>query len=357
MLAVVYGTDHKLSLQEMPEPKCAPDGLLVRVGSCAICGSDVKMFKAPDPRVKPPQIVGHEFVGEVIEVGPEIQRISQAKGDIAFRPGDRVVMATTLSCMACEYCWSGKTNLCPNVMPVSRAFPGAFAPYIPIPWEGIRAGNTVKVPKELQDDGACLAEPLSCAVNAQQLAGVRAGQTVVIVGGGPLGALNAELAKANGATRIIVSQRSKARQDLIAALDVDAVINAQEEDPVAQVKKLTGGKGADVVIVAAPDRKAQEQALEMAKKGGMVNLFAGMSRDEPEITINSRLVHYGEISITGGSDSTARHVQTAVNLLAAGRINWEKIVTHRFPLSRFFEGMQVMLDRTGLKVAIKPQER
>jgi len=347
MQAIVYGSDHKLSLQEMPDPKCAPDGLLVRVGSCAICGSDVKMFKAPDPRVKPPQIVGHEFAGEVIEVGPK------TKG---FAVGDRVVMATTLSCMACEYCWAGKTNLCPNVMPISRAFPGAFAPYIPIPWEGIRAGNTVKVPPHLEDDGACLAEPLSCAVNAQHLAGVRAGQTVVVVGGGPLGALNAELAKANGATRVIVTQRSKTRQELLRSLDVDAVIDAANEDPVERVKKLTGGKGADVVIVTAPDRQAQERSLEMARKGGMVNLFAGMSRDEPMITLNSRLVHYSEISITGGSDSTARHVEVAVSLLAAGRINWRKIVTHRFPLSRFFDGMQVMLDRAGLKVVIKPQE-
>lgn len=350
MLAVVYGNDHKLSLQDMPEPECAPDGLLVRVASCAICGSDVKMHRAPDPRVKPPQIVGHEFVGEVIEVG------SKAKELRGWSIGDRVVMATTLSCMACEFCWSGKTNLCPNVMPVSRAFPGAFAPLCPISWEGIRAGNTVRVPKGLQDDGACLAEPLSCAVNAQQLAGVRAGQTVVIVGGGPLGALNAELAKANGAARVIVSQRSKARQDLISALDVDAVIDAQRGDSVEQVKKLTSGRGADVVIVTAPDRTAQERALEMARKGGMVNLFAGMSRDEPMITINSRLVHYNEISITGGSDSTARHVEIAVNLLAAGRVNWDKIVTHRFPLSRFFDAMQVMLDRSGLKVVIKPQE-
>ncbi|HQE62852.1 MAG TPA: alcohol dehydrogenase catalytic domain-containing protein, partial [Candidatus Latescibacteria bacterium] len=345
MRAVVYGNDHKLSLQEMPVPSCPRNGLLAKVHACAICGSDVKMFKAPDPRVKPPQIVGHEFVGEIVEVG------SDAKG---FAVGDRVVMATTLSCMACPACWAGKTNLCPNVMPVSRAFPGAFAPYIAIPWEGIRAGNTVKVPSSLEDDGACLAEPLSCAVNAQQLAGVRTGQTVVVVGGGPLGELNAELAKANGATRVIVSQRSATRQDLLRELDLDAVIDAASCDPVEEVKRLTNGRGADVVIVTAPDRTAQERALEMACKGGMVNFFAGMSKDDPMVTINSRLVHYNEISITGGSDSTARHVEIAVGLLAAGRVNWKKIVTHRFPLSRFFDGMQVMLDRAGLKVVIKP---
>jgi L-iditol 2-dehydrogenase len=305
------------------------------------------MFKAPDPRVKPPQIVGHEFVGEILEVGPQVK---------GFAVGDRVVMATTLSCMACPACWAGKTNFCANVMPVSRAFPGAFAPFIAIPWEGIRAGNTVKVPEHLEDDGACLAEPLSCAVNAQQLAGVHSGQTVVVVGGGPLGALNVELAKANGATRVIVSQRSKTRQDLLRELDVDAVIDAANADPVAEVKRLTGGIGADVVIVTAPNREAQARALEMACKGGMVNFFAGMSREEPMVTINSRLVHYNEIGITGGSDSTARHVEIAVQLLASRRVNWRKIVTHRFPLSRFFEGMQVMLDRTGLKVVIKPQE-
>ena len=253
MLAVVYASDDKLARADMPMPVCAPDGLLAKVHGCAICGSDVKMFKAPDPRVKPPQIIGHEFVGEIIEVGPKA---------VGFSVGERVVMATTLSCMACEFCWSGRTNLCPNVTPVSRAFPGAFASHIPIPWEGIRAGNTVKVPDGLEDDAACLAEPLSCAVNAQQLAGVRAGQSVVIVGGGPLGALNAELARANGAARVYVSKRSKARQDLIRQLDVDEVIDAGEEDPVEEVRRLTAGKGADVVVVTAPDRTAQETALE-----------------------------------------------------------------------------------------------
>ena len=349
MLAVVYTDNDKLELQDMPEPTCAPDGLLARVESCAICGSDVKMFKAPDPRVTPPQIVGHEFCATVVEVGAKV-------ADRGFSVGDRVAMATTLSCMACEYCWSGRTNLCANVIPVSRAFPGAFAPMIPISFEGLRGGNTIKVPESLEDDGACLAEPLSCAVNAQQLAGVSAGQTVVIIGGGPLGALNAELAKANGATRIYVSQRSKTRQDLLAELDIDGVIDAGSNDPVEEVKRLTAGRGADVVIVTAPDAGAQESAIDMARKGGMVNLFSGLGRGASEITIDSRLVHYGEISITGGSDSTARHVQIAIDLLAADRIKWRSIVTHRLPLSKFMDGMQVMLDRSGLKVVIKPQE-
>lgn len=350
MLAVVYTENDKLELRDMPQPECPSDGLLCRVESCAICGSDVKMYKAPDPRVKPPQIVGHEFCATVVEVG----RTAKDR-NCGFVVGDRVVMATTLSCMACEYCWSGQTNLCPNVIPISRAFPGAFASSIPVPWEGLRGGNTIRVPENLPDDGACLAEPLSCAVNAQQLARVGAGQTVVIVGGGPLGALNAELAKANGATKVYVTQRSKTRQELLTNLDIDGVIDASGTDPADEVKRVTNGRGADVVIVTAPNREAQESALAMAKKGGMVNLFSGLSRDDAMITINSRLVHYNEISITGGSDSTPRHVQIAVNLLASGRIQWEKIVTHRFPLSAFPEAMQVMLDRAGLKVVIKPQ--
>jgi L-iditol 2-dehydrogenase len=347
MKAVVYGTDDKLSLQDMPEPTCAHDGLLTKILGCAICGSDVKLFKGPDPRVKAPQIVGHEFVGEIIEVGSDVK---------GFTVGERVAMATTLSCMACEYCWEGRTNLCPNVIPISRAFPGAFAPYMAIPHEGIRAGNTVKVPDTLEDDGACLAEPLSCAVNAQIQAGVTAGQTVVVVGGGPLGALNAELARANGATRVYVVQRSKKRQELVSKLNVDEVIDAGTLDPVEEVLRLTDGKGADVVIVAAPDRQAQERALEMARKGGSVNFFAGMAKDNSTVSINSRLVHYSEIRISGGSDSTARHVQTAIGLLNAGLVAWDRIITHRFPLSRFDDAMQVMVDRQGLKVITKPWE-
>jgi L-iditol 2-dehydrogenase len=349
MLAVVYTNNDKLELQDMPDPICAPDGLLCRVESTAICGSDVKMFNAPDARVTPPQIVGHEFCATVIEVGSDLE----SRG-CDFKVGDRVAMATTLGCMACEYCWAGQTNLCANVMPVSRAFPGAFASHIPISWEGLRGGNTIKIPENLPDDGACLAEPLSCAVNAQQLAGVSAGQTVVVIGGGPLGALNAELARANGATKVYVTQRSKMRQELLANLRIDGVIDAGSDDPVEEVKRLTDGLGADVVIVTAPDAGAQESALLMARKGGMVNLFSGLPRGGSEVRVDSRLVHYGEISITGGSDSTARHVQIAVDMLAGGNIEWEKIVTHRFPLSEFFDAMQIMTDRSGLKVVVKP---
>lgn len=344
MRAVRFYDKNDLRVEEIDIPRPQPGGLLVKVQACAICGTDLKMYLKGDSRVPPGQIIGHEFVGEIVEIGKDVT---------GFSAGERVTMATSIACGGCAVCRAGYTNRCENLTPISRDFPGAFAQYIAVPTTGVTGGNVIKVPETL-GDMAALAEPISCAVNAQILAGVKMGDIVVVVGCGPLGAIHTQVARANGATKIIVTQRSAPRLKLAQNLGVDHIIDAANSDPVAEVMKLTGGFGADVVIVTAPSVPAQEQSLSMARKGGMINLFAGLPQGGAELKLDSRLIHYRELFLSGASDSTGHHVELAVKLLDQGFIS-ENIITHSFAIDKFIDGLMLMNQAQSLKVLIKPE--
>ena len=344
MRAIRYHGPGDLRLEEVPQPAPEAGGLLVKVQACAICGTDLKMCRKGDPRVPVGQTIGHEFVATVVEVG---------KGAAGYAVGQRVTLATSISCGRCAHCRRGFSNRCEALTPISRTYPGAFADYLAIPAVAVAGGNVVTVPDSL-GDLAALAEPLSCVINAQGLAGVGLGDTVVVIGFGPLGALHVQAARARGATRLLVVQRSAARRELARQFDVAAVIDPLATDPVAEVLRLTEGCGADVAIACAPDPAAQRQAFAMVRKGGSVNLFAGLPAGESVIPLDTRLVHYRELSVSGGSDSTPHHVQLAVSLLAAGWIS-EATVTHRLPLEGFAQGLALMGESRGLKILLTPE--
>ena len=344
MKAVQFYGQEDIRVEDIPTPSLEPGGLLVKVQACAICGTDLKMYFNGNPRIKPPQTIGHEFVGEIVEVG---------KGANGFEVGERVTMATSISCGRCAVCRTGYTNRCENLKPVSYDYPGAFAEFIAIPPAGVSGGNVIKVPASLAEMAA-LAEPVSCAINAQILAGVKLGDTVVVVGFGPLGATHTQVARAMGATRVIATQRSAGRLKLAEQFDLDEIIDASGVDPVEEVMRLTGGVGADVVVVSAPAAAAQEQAFGMARKGGMINLFASLPKGASELKLDARMIHYRELFVSGASDSSPYHVELAVKMLDKQLIS-PKIITHKLPIDKFMDGLMLMKDRTGLKVLIIPE--
>jgi L-iditol 2-dehydrogenase len=342
--AVVYGGVGRFDLRDVPEPRLEPGGLLARVECCGICGTDYKLFHTENPRFPEGSILGHEFVAAVTEVSDLAQ---------GFAVGDRVTMATTVPCGDCELCRRGRGNLCPDANCVGAAYQGAFAEHIPIAAHAVRMGNVLKVPQGLSSDAAALTEPLSCVVNAQEIAQVGQGHSVVVVGCGPLGCMHVQVARARGARQVIAVQRSKPRCELAAQFDTDAVLCSAEEDVAERVRALTGGRGADRVIVAAPDRGAQEQSVELAAKGGVVSLFASLPKSAPDITFNSRTIHYGELAVVGCSDSRPDHAAEALRLLESGAVDAEKLITHEVPLDRILDGIETMKGKTGLKVLVR----
>jgi L-iditol 2-dehydrogenase len=345
MQAVVYYAPGDIRVEERPEPAPAVDNLIVQVRGCCVCGTDLKLATVGNPRCHPPRILGHEMVGQVVDVGREVP---------GFAPGDRVTLATTIACGNCAYCARGLGNLCPNAKPISYDFDGAFAPYIAIPPLALRGGNVIRVPEAVPDEAATLSEPLSCALNSQELAGVRAGDRVVILGGGPLGALHAELAKALGAADVMVVQRSEPRLSLLRQLADVRVIDGAQEDVAAVVRQQTGGLGADVVINCAPSREAHEQAISLARKGGAISFFASLPKGAADITLDSRALHYSELRVVGASDSRPEHVARVVGLMAAGKIDWKRLITHRLPLAEIHVGLALMQNKQSLKVLMCP---
>jgi L-iditol 2-dehydrogenase len=348
MKAAVYYSAGDIRVEERSDPIPEKNNLIVKVKCCSICGTDLKILTSGNPRCHPPRIIGHEMAGIIIHKGSNVE---------GFETGERITLATTISCGECDYCKIGLGNMCPEAKPISYDFDGAFAEYIEIPPAAIRGGNVIKIPQSVTDEAASLSEPLSCAVNSHEIVNLKKGDNVVIVGGGPLGAIHAELAKAEGAKQVIIVQRYGTRFELLKNRFKDIVlIDASKEDVQASVKEKTGGMGADTVIVCAPSKEAMEQSLNLARKGGGVNLFASLPKGASEITVDSRIIHYNELRVTGASDSRPEHVVKAIQLLNEGSIDHNAIITHKISLEKIHDGFELMKNRNSLKILVYPGE-
>lgn len=345
MKAAVYYGPGDIRVEDRPDPVPANDNLIAKVHACAVCGTDLKLATIGNPRCHPPRIIGHEMVGSVVHVGSRVG---------GFNEGDRITLATTVACGDCDYCRLGLGNMCPNSKPISYDFDGAFAGYVAIPPMALAGGNAITVPESVPDEAAALSEPLSCAVNALELAGLKPGDKLLVIGGGPLGALHAILAKALQAGEIMIVQRSEPRLSMLRKLEGVTVIDGKEDDVAAIVKERTNGLGADVVSVCAPSREAQEQCLQYARKGGSVSLFASLPSGASDITFDSRAIHYGELKVVGASDSRPEHVARAVELMAAGTLDPSAAISHSVTLDNIHEGLDLMKNKQCLKVLVKP---
>jgi L-iditol 2-dehydrogenase len=344
MRAIVYDGVGKISLKDAPRPKVSDNSAIVKVHSCAVCGTDVKAYNIGIASIKPPVILGHELVGTIAEIGRRVT---------GYQVGDRVSLATTLPCGSCRMCHRELFNLCLDKQPVGTYINGAFAEYLEIPARGIEHGNLVKIPEGISDDAACLCEPLGCVINSQNIAGVGFPDTVVVIGAGPMGILQAETAKARGCAKSILVQRSKNRYERAKQFNIDHVICAELEDPVEAVLSVTGGVGADVVINAAPSREAVELAFKLVAKAGRVSLYASVPKDNPTLPIDVNRIHYEQIEVFGASDLKASHAVQALELLQTGRISTDVLITHTLPLEDFFNGIELINKREALKIVMK----
>ncbi|MEX0324255.1 MAG: alcohol dehydrogenase catalytic domain-containing protein [Puniceicoccaceae bacterium] len=341
---VVYHAPGDIRVEQVPMPENGPEELLVKVDACAVCGTDLKSMLVGNPRIVAPRVMGHEFTGLVEKVGSNVE---------GFSVGDRVVMATSVSCGECYYCIKGHNNLCQELAPMGFAYEGGMAEYIVLPERAIRNGHVVKVPDGIKPEYAALAEPISCAVNSCENCNVQEGDTVVVMGAGPMGILNAGVAREMGAGKIIMTELNPARLEQCKPF-ADILVNPMEEDLEQLVENETGGVGADVVIVAAPAIAPQEQALSIVRKQGTVCLFASLPVGKSMLTIDSRILHYGEIKLVGSSDSTPAQVARAVDMIAGGTLRTDLLVTHVLSLDGIFEAYELMKSGESLRVVLKP---
>lgn len=346
MQAVVVRAPGDFRVEEVPVPKTPRTGLKIRVLACGLCGSDLRTLRSGHHRVKLPFTIGHEVCGEVIETG-EAYRGNWKKGDI-------LAVSPVVYCGECVFCRNGDLELCINYKELAQHWPGGFAEYMALPPEALERGTIQKVSAHIDPAHATIVEPLSSCVNAQEKGEVGLGDTIVIIGAGPIGTLHIELARARGAEKIIVADVSEDRLKLIQDYSPDHIINPKKENLVETVKKLTDGIGPDVVITANPVPETQVQAVEMAKKGGRILLFGGLPPEKACPGVNMNLVHYNALKVIGTTIFAPRHNRIALQLIEKGRIAAEKFISNTFKLKDFVEGAGMALEGKVRKAVFIP---
>ena len=344
MRAVQFYEPGVLKLEQVELPMIGPDEILVKTAVTLTCGTDLKMYKRGHPLAKPPLIIGHEFAGVVAQVGDNVQK---------FREGMRVVAANSAPCNTCFFCKRGRQNLCEHLDEnvIGFSWPGAYAEYVRVPPHIVKQ-NTLEIPSHISFKEAALVEPLACVVHGKEAAEMGIGDTVVVIGAGPIGLLHLQLAKKSAGT-VIVSDLSKRRLEAAQDIGADHVIEAGQEDQVKRVKELTGRRGADIVIEAAGTPETWEKAVAMTRRGGVALLFGGC-RSGTSISIDTDVVHYGELTIRGAFHHTPSCVEKALNLISSGIVKAEHLVSREMPLAEVSAALELMAQGQAVKVAIRP---
>jgi L-iditol 2-dehydrogenase len=344
--AATYYAPGDIRLEQVPEPDVAPGQLKLRVLACSTCGTDVKISRSGHPNMTPPQVMGHEIAGEIVDVGDGVE---------GWTVGDRVQVIAAIPDGTCPDCLAGHQSICPHQLSMGYQFPGGFAEYMIVPREVLAVDGVTRIPDGLSFAEASLAEPLACVLNGQELARVGEGDTVVVIGSGPIGCLHVRLARARGAASVILIDLNGDRLAAAAALVApDHTVSTESQDPVAAVLALTDGRGADVVITAAASGAAQEQGLRMLARRGRLSLFGGLAKDAPNITVDANLVHYRELTLVGVNGSTPAHNKKALELIASGAVPVADLITHRLPLDDVLEAIEIVARGEAIKVTIEP---
>ena len=333
--AVLHGR-HDLRLEERPTPEIGPGEVLIKVAFCGICGSDVHSYDGMQTNIhgRPsgPRLMGHELSGVVAEIGPGVTNCA---------PGDRVTCIPWTTCGACYYCRRGLVNHCPNKWQVS----GSMADYCVAP-----AATVHVIPASMSLERAALAEPISCCVWAIDLAAIPSGATVGVIGGGTMGLLLLELAKASGAARVVLSEPHGSRRAVAAQLGADLIVNPRETDLLAAVHDLTDGIGCDVVLEAVGHPATVNDALRIARRAGTV-VIVGVSDPAARLEISPFDIYLRELTIKG---CFTRRLSFDRGLHWLARLNLDPIITHVFPLTEINEAMEHARTGKGTKVLVRP---
>jgi len=339
--ALFYGPgDVRFEQIEIPKP--GPGEVLVRVETALTCGTDIKTYQRGHPVMikKVPSTFGHEFSGTVAEVG---------EGVTKFRPGMRVVSCNAAPCQECFYCKTHRQNLCENLVILN----GAYAEYIVIPAPLVKY-NLLEIPEHLSWHEAALAEPLGTAIHAMDRTQIQQGDTVVILGSGPLGLMLARLAHLKGG-RVILLGKGEERLETAKRFGVNEVVDiTQVEDNVEAARALTeGGRGADVVIEAVGRPEVWEQAVQIAGKGATVTFFGG-AKSGTTLTVDTVFLHYSELKLVGTFHQTPNDFRRSLKMLASRLVDGRQFVKETLPLSQLLEAFRRVKALEAIKYAIDP---
>ena len=348
MKAAVLEELGKIVVRRVEDPQVDDESALLKVESICVCGSDIRIFRHGNPRVKPPAIIGHETAGTIVKVGKNVTRV---------KLGDRVAVGADVPCGQCSWCRNGLGNNCAINYAMGYQIPGSFAEYLRLPRLVLEEGPVTRFDESLDFDTAALAEPLACAINGLELVNLSLGKSVVLIGMGPIGCMMIDLARIMGAVKVICVQRSRRRMEIARQYGADVYIASEEEDVLARCREETDGAGPDIVVTTCGSVEAHEQAVEMVAHRGYVNFFGGLGKNARPMSVLSNTIHYKECFVTGSHGCVPRHHELAIKLLEKGLVRTEPIVTHHFSLDRIHEAFETMENKQGMKIIVHPHQQ
>lgn len=342
MKAIRLTGKNKIEIQEIPVPEINDNEMLIRVKAASICGTDVRMYKNGYTGVteENPLTLGHEFAGDIAKIGKNVRN---------YQIGQKVSVAPNFGCGTCDQCVSGRTHLCKELHAFGVTMDGGFAEYVRIPAAAIAQGNVSPLDDDISYQAAALVEPLSCVYNGQMLLHPERGSDVLIIGMGPIGIMHIMVAKLFGAGKIFVND-----------LDHNRVMKAKElfpdvitiEGDVMEGLHANGAEGVDVCIIAAPAAPAQSASLNYMNMNGKILFFGGLPKERENISINSNLIHYKQLTIQGCTKQSISEYRLCAKLVNDGRIPLEKILSDTYQADQFFEAMDNAASAKGLKHVI-----
>lgn len=344
MKAAILAAPTLFEIHEMPDPSAPHDGLVIQVEACGICGSDLRRWREGPLPDGSPLIAGHEIAGAILQVGSQVTD---------YQVGERLGVAPDVHCGKCYYCQRGLFNLCDTLklIGITPGYHGGFAGQMILTREILTNGIVHRLPDGMSFAGGALAEPCSSVLAAHHMAGSGLGDTVVIMGAGPIGCVHIAVAHSRGA-RVILSEPNVSRRKMAEAFQPDRIVDPTAEDLAAIVREETGGVGADVAVCANPVAATHAQAVDLVRKRGKVVLFGGLPKANPITALDANRIHYGEIQVIGSFSYHPTFHALALDLVHQKVIRAEKVITHTMSLDDVNTAFQTAASGEALKVIL-----
>lgn len=346
MKAAVYHGKQDVRLETVPVPAIGPGELLIRVHTCGICGTDLKKISTGSHSA--PRIFGHETAGQIVAMGEGVE---------SFRLGDRVMVFHHIPCGECFYCRHKVFAQCPVYKKVGATAGfepsgGGFAEYVRVMDWIVRRG-VVRLPQGVSYEQASFVEPVNTCMKGIETLDIQPGDTVLVVGQGPIGIMLAVLAQRRGAT-VVTSDLYPQRLKISESFGLRHNVNAGTADPAMRVRELTEGRGADAVILATPGNSLIKPAMDMTRPGGRIMLFAQTQRSE--VAIDPSAVCLDEKTLMGSYSASVDLQEANVRLVFSGEIDFARLISHRFPLGQAVEALQLAAHPApdSMKVVVQP---
>lgn len=341
LAARMYGVDD-IRLEEVPTPSPKNGEILIKVKAAAVCGTDVRMIKNGAKGIDEdnPGILGHEIAGVIEELG---------EGVTGYSVGQRVAIAPNMGCGICDACVSGNGHLCPDYKALGINLDGGFAEYCLIPEAAVRGGNVCVLEDGVSFDDGAVNEPLSCVCNGFEKANIHPGDKVLVVGAGPIGIMHCALALMAGA---VVYLNDLSEERLNEAKAIYPKINLIKGDLKSELMAATNGYGADAIITACPVPQIQSLAVELAALEGRVIFFGGVPADKEPVGINTNLVHYKQLTLSGTTRASITQYRKTLRYISSGVLDVKPLVTAHFPLTEIKTAIDLATRAEGLKNVI-----